>query len=110
MCWNSLKLINTLNGKSLISYTQSADNMSLKSLKDKKHSVSETKRETSSRFSAFYDYFNTLFKKSNHLSDDWLTWFIGFVKGDGAIQTYEKGKRVRFVLTQVLYFMIYNIN
>ena len=30
-------LINTLNGKSLISYTQSADNMSLNSLKDSKY-------------------------------------------------------------------------
>ena len=63
-------LINTLNGKSLISYTQSADNMSLNSLKDSKHSVSETTRETSFRFSAFRVYFNALFKNSDHLSDD----------------------------------------
>lgn len=70
ICWNSLVLINTLKGKSLISYTQSADNMSLNSLKDSKHSVSETTRETSFRFSAFRTYFNTLFKNSDHLSDD----------------------------------------
>lgn len=109
ICWNSLVLINTLKGKSLISYTQSADNMSLNSLKDSKHSVSETTRETSFRFSAFRTYFNTLFKNSDHLSDDWLTWFIGFAEGDGAIQTYAEGKRVRFVLTQKESAILYNI-
>jgi hypothetical protein len=100
ICWNSLVLISTLNGKNLISYTQSADNLSLYSLKDNKQSVSETTRETSFRFSAFRAYYNTLFKNKDHLSNEWLTWFIGFAEGDGAIQTYDEGKRVRFVLTQ----------
>ena len=109
ICWNSLVLINTLKGKSLISYTQSADNMSLNSLEDSKHSVSETTRETSFIFSAFRAYFNTLFKNSDHLTDDWLTWFIGFAEGDGAIQTYSEGKRVRFVLTQKESAILYNI-
>lgn len=98
VCWNSLVLINTFNGKSLISYTQSADNVSLNSLKDNKHSVSEAIRETSFSFSAFRTYYNTLFKNNHHLSDDWLTWFIGFAEGNGAIQTYAEGKRTRFVL------------
>ena len=70
ICWNSLVLINTLKGKSLISYTQSADNMSLNSLEDSKHSVSETTRETSFKFTSFRVYYNTLFKNSEHLSDD----------------------------------------
>ena len=109
ICWNSLVLISTLNGKNLISYTQSADNMSLDLLKDSKHSVSETTRETSFKFSVFRIYFNTLFKNSDHLSDDWLAWFIGFVEGDGAIQTYAEGKRVRFVLTQKESAILYNI-
>ena len=52
ICWDSLVLINTLKGKSLISYTQSADNMSLNSLEDSKHSVSETIRETN----FYYNY------------------------------------------------------
>ena len=39
-------------------------------LKDSKQSVSETTRETSFRFSGFRAYFNTLFKNSDHLSDD----------------------------------------
>ena len=109
ICWNSLVLFNTLKGKSLISYTQSADNVSLNSLKDNKHSVSETTRETSFRLSAFRTYYNTLFKNSDHLSDDWLTWFIGFAEGDGAIQTYAEGKRTRFVLTQKESAILYNI-
>ena len=109
ICWDSLVLINTLKGKSLISYTQSADNMSLNSLEDSKHSVSETIRETSFIFSAFRAYFNTLFINSDHLTDDWLTWFIGFAEGDGAIQTYSEGKRVRFVLTQKESAILYDI-
>lgn len=107
--WNSLVLINTLNGESLISYTQSADNVSLNSLKDNKHSVSETIRETSFILSAFRTYYNTLFKNSDHLSDDWLTWFIGFAEGDGAIQTYAEGKRTRFVLTKKESAILYDI-
>lgn len=110
ICWNSLVLINTLNGKSLISYTQSADNMSLNSLKDNKHSVSETTRETSFKFSAFRAYFNTLFKNSDHLSDNWLTWFIGFAEGDGAIQTFDKEYVLFLLKKKALHFIIYNIN
>ena len=50
---------------------------------------------------AFHQYYKTLFGNApQHLSDNWLTWFIGFVEGDGAIQTYGNGTRVRFVLTQ----------
>ena len=73
ICWNSLVLIGTLYGKNLISYTQSADNLSLYSLSqslfgdsvsvslDNKQSVSETTRDTSLKFSAFRVYYNTLF-------------------------------------------------
>ena len=114
ICWNSLVLISTLNGKNLISYTRSADNLSLYSLNEDKQSVSETTRETSFRFYAFYDYYYLLFKSKPALSDDWLTWFIGFTEGDGAIQTYGEGKRTRFVLTQkeskILYEIQYKLN
>ena len=55
-----------------------------------------------------------MFKNSDHLSDDWLTWFIGFAEGDGAIQTYAEGKRMRFVLTQkesaILYAIQHKLN
>jgi hypothetical protein len=74
MCWDSLVLISTLNGKNLISYTQSAGNLSLypkpTATGDKKLSASETTRNTSFNFSAFRSYYNTLFKNSSHLSDD----------------------------------------
>ncbi len=114
ICWNSLVLISTLYGKNLISYTQSADNLSLYSLNDNKQSVSETIRETSFNFSAFHVYYDTLFKNKDTLSDEWLTWFIGFAEGDGAIQTYDQGKRVRFVLTQkesdILYKIQFKLN
>lgn len=104
MCWNGLVLVVTLNGKNTISYTQSAGNLSLHSTilnKSNTQSASEAIRKTPFNFSAFRLYFNTLFGNTGvDLSDNWLTWFIGFVEGDGAIQTYEKGTKVRFVLTQ----------
>lgn len=102
-------LISVLNGKNLIKYTQSADNLSLYSLGNNKLSASETMRETSFKFKKFRIYYNTLFKDSADLSDDWLTWFIGFSEGDGAIQTYAKGTRVRFVLTQKESAILYKI-
>ena len=110
ICWNGLVLIGTLNGKNLISYTQSAGNLSLHPSKDNKQSASETTRKTSFNYLPFHLYYKTLFEKdAQHLSENWLTWFIGFVEGDGAIQTYGKGKRVRFVLTQkesgILYYI-----
>jgi len=101
--WNGLVLISTLNGENLISYTQSAGNLSLCSSESKTQSASETIRETSFNFSAFRQYYNILFGNAaqrSDLSNNWLTWFIGFVEGDGAIQTYANGTRVRFVLTQ----------
>jgi len=110
ICWNGLVLIGTLNGENSISYTQSAGNLSLNTLKSETQSASETIRETSFNFSAFRQCYTRLFGKSTqHLSDNWLTWFIGFVEGDGAIQTYANNTRVRFVLTQkesgILYYV-----
>ena len=107
--WNGLlPLIGTLNGKNSISYIKSAGNLSLNLLISKIQSASETKCEHLLIF--FRLYYNTLFGKgTEHLSDNWLTWFIGFVEGDGAIQTYGNGLRVRFVLTQkessILYYI-----
>lgn len=109
ICWNSLVLMSTLYGKNLISYTRSADNLSLYSIKDNKQSVSETTRDTSLKFEAFRTYYNTLFEKKYNFSDNWLTWFIGFSEGDGAIQTYGEEKRVRFVITQKEKDILYKI-
>lgn len=110
ICWNSLVLISTLKCKNLISYTISAGNLSLYSSRDKTQSASETTCETSFNFSAFRNYYNMLFgNNAPHLSDDWLTWFIGFAEGDGAIQTYAEATRVRFVLTQKENAILYHI-
>ena len=102
VCLNGLILIDTLNGKNSISYTLHAGNLSLYSTeRNTQSNASETIRETSFNYLAFRQYYNTLFGNApQHLSDNWLTWFIGFVEGDGAIQTYGNGTRVRFVLTQ----------
>lgn len=114
ICLNGLVLIGTLNGENSISYTKWAGNLSLYSLKSKTQSASETIRERSFNYSAFRLYYNKLFGKDpDHLSNNWLTWFIGFVEGDGAIQTYGNGTRVRFVLTQkesaILYYIHKNL-
>lgn len=108
--WNGLVLIGTLNGENSISYAQSAGNLSLYSSRSNIQSASEAIRETSFNFLAFRQYYNTLFGNDpQHISNKWLTWFIGFVEGDGAIQTYANGTRVRFVLTQkesaILYYI-----
>lgn len=100
ICWNGLVLISTLKGKNLISYTKSAGNLSLYLSESITQSASETISETYFNFSAFRLYYKKLFgNDAEHITNNWLTWFIGFVEGDGAIQTYGKG-RVRFVLTQ----------
>lgn len=109
ICWNGLALIGTLYGKNSISYTQSAGNLSLYLLESKIQSASETTRETSFNFLAFRLYYKTLLGNKANQSDNWLAWFIGFVEGGGAIQTYGEGKKVRFVLTQKESAILYHI-
>jgi len=97
ICWNGLVLTGTFNSKNLVSYTQSAGNLYTKGLR----SSSETIRETSRNFENFKKYSN------KRISNEWLTWFIGFSEGDGAILT-TKGKP-RFVLTQKEGAILYHI-
>ena len=67
-------------------------------------SSSETTREKSFNF----DLFNSERKSLglNPIDFNWLTWFIGFTEGDGAIllnkntQINSTSSRLRFVLTQ----------
>jgi LAGLIDADG endonuclease len=111
ICWNGLVLYDTLNSKNSFSYTKSAGNLFLYYYKSKTQSASETTRGTSFNFLAFHKYYNTLFGKGKDaLSDNWLTWFIGFVEGDGAIQTFGDNKRVRFVITQKESNILYHIH
>jgi hypothetical protein len=104
ICWNSLVSISTFNSENLIGYAQSAGNLSFMSsillvknyhIKADK-SPSETTRETSFNFD---DYRKISGKNTDEISNDWLTWFIGFSEGDGAFLT-GKDKRLIFVLTQ----------
>ena len=108
---NCLVLIGTLNSTNSMSYTKSAGNLSLYSSNSKKQNASKTIREKSFNFLAFHQYYNTLFgKDAQYISDNWLNSFIRFVKGDGAIQTYANGTRVRFVLTQKESVILYYIH
>lgn len=101
ICWNGLMLLGTLNSKNLSSYTQSAGNCNSNT------SSPETTRATSC-FN--FDAFRSLYSKlgyTNSISDNWLTWFIGFAEGDGAILSF-KG-RPTFVLTQKEGDILYTI-
>jgi hypothetical protein len=69
ICWNGLVLIDTLNGKNSISYTQSAGNLSLNLFISKIQSASETTRETSFNFSDFRLYYKTFLGKDTELPD-----------------------------------------
>ena len=94
ICWNSLTLLGTFSCKNLSSYTQSAGNRNF--------SINTSTSETICEISC--QNFNTFFKLYSELgftssiSEHWLSWFVGFAEGDGAIVSY-KG-RPRFVLTQ----------
>jgi hypothetical protein len=91
ICWNSLVLISTLYSKNLISYTQSAGNLNFINDKIDK-SPSETTRETSFNFYNFKSNYN------KNVTDEWLSWFVGFSEGDGAFLTYKNS--CYFILTQ----------
>ena len=97
ICLKSLVSISTFNSKNLIDYAQSAGNLSFNNNKADK-SPSETTRETSFN----YDHYRKLSGKNFYdISDDWLTWFIGFSEGNGYFFTrYNNNNQLSFVLTQ----------
>jgi hypothetical protein len=101
ICWNSLVLPSTFNSKNLVSYTQSAGNLYTSRCATGLKSSSETICKKSRKFETFNKYSNKL------ISNEWLTWFIGFSEGDGAILT-TKGK-ARFVLTQKEGAILYHV-
>lgn len=111
ICWNCLVLYETLNSKTTFNYTKPAGNLSLCYDNSRTQSVSETTCRTSFNFLLFHKYYKSLFgENAQHISDNWLTWFIGFVEGDGAIQTFANNTRVRFVLTQKESNILYHIH
>lgn len=93
ICWNSFMPVNTFYSNNFTSYTQSAGNLNT-------WSSSETTREKSFNF----DLFNSERKSLGLKPIDfyWLTWFIGFTEGDGAIllnKINSTSSGIRFVLT-----------
>jgi len=111
ICWNGLVLYGTLNSKTSYSYTKPASNLSLYEMKSKTQSASETTSRTSFNFLLFHNYYKNLFGiNAQQIPDNWLTWFIGFVEGDGAIQTFANNTRVRFVLTQKESNILYHVH
>ena len=94
VCWNSFMVYSTLTSKNLYIYTESAGNHS-----DHQMNSSETTRETSRihNFSSFHALYKQL-GFTNPISDTWLSWFVGFTEGDGALLI--SNGRPRFILTQ----------
>jgi len=130
VCWKNLTFIGTLYSENSINFVQSAGNLSevinlpswmtsafvcfnkgtkaffnssakafTEDGQDKKadERTSETTRVTSFDFKSYRDLTGLT---TDQVSDDWLTWFIGFSEGDGAILTGPKNNNPRFVLTQ----------
>lgn len=94
ICWNSSALLSTLSCKNLSNYTQSAGNHNLcNGVPQRLHAG----HLNSHNFSAFRKM-NEELGYTNKISDTWLSWFVGFAEGDGALLTY--GGRPQFVLTQ----------
>ena len=89
VCWKDLiNILDTFYSSNASKNNQSAGNLNWGS--------SETKRESN------YDLFKTnyyyFFKENFSKDNDWLSWFLGFVEGDGSI--YISNNRCYFVITQ----------
>ncbi|OSX56139.1 hypothetical protein POSPLADRAFT_1160876, partial [Postia placenta MAD-698-R-SB12] len=91
---NSSTLLGTFFCKNLSSYSKSAGNYHFIN----RTITSETICKTSCQnFSAFHALYAKL-EFSYSIPDNWLSWFVGFSEGDGAILSYNG--RPLFVLTQ----------
>jgi len=60
--------------------------------------ISETLCESNFSFNLFRKVYLHYYNKEFKRNDEWLTWFIGFVEGDGAIMVHKD--RLSFVITQ----------
>ena len=88
------KILNTFCSKNFNINTQSAGNLFLP--KEDKIGSSETIRGNT--YDLFKENFAYFFKEKFKQDDAWLSWFVGFLEGDGAI--LENKGRSYFVLTQ----------
>nr|YP_010697799.1 LAGLIDADG homing endonuclease [Porodaedalea chrysoloma]WCF76760.1 LAGLIDADG homing endonuclease [Porodaedalea chrysoloma] len=103
ICWDSSTLVNTFYSENFTSYTQSAGNRNISS-------SSETTRVKSFNF----ELFNTKRQSLNlkPIDSNWLSWFIGFTEGGGAIlvnRAASTSSSLRFVLTQKEGSILYEI-
>ena len=114
--WNVSKLYNTFYSLNLYNYNRLAYHflMLFNSLinilfykpsndnicnNDYKHlEISETLRENNFNFNLFRKVYLYNKRKEFLINDEWLTWFIGFTEGDGAILFRKQG--LVFVITQ----------
>jgi hypothetical protein len=87
--WKSSTHVNTFDSTNVTCYTQSAGNFKII-----EKGSPETIRGNS--FNIFRKAYNIIYKKDIDIL--WLSWFIGFVEGDGAILEYNKQSRL--VITQ----------
>lgn len=102
ICWNSSTLLGTFSRKNLSSYTQSAGNHnSYSGVPQRLHA----RHLISHNFAAFRKLYEAAQRSAqrgvgftNNISETWLSWFVGFAEGDGALLTH--GGRPQFVLTQ----------
>jgi len=88
--WNVSTLLTTFYSTNVNNYNQSAGNSTLK------RGSSETIRENS--FEIFRNCYLQIYSIPFNNHDYWLSWFIGFIEGDGAI--LEHKGRCRLVITQ----------
>ena len=94
VCWNSSTLLVTFICTNLSSFTKSAGYINLISRTISSEITCKTSCQNFNAFQALY----AKLEFSNSISENWLSWFVGFTEGDGAILIYNG--RPFFVLTQ----------
>ena len=103
VCCNSSMLFGTIICKNLSNYSKSAGSYRLITRTISSEIICNTSCHNFSAFHALYAKLGF----SNSISDNWLSWFVGFTEGDGAILNYKN--RPLFVLTQKEEFILQHI-
>ena len=85
VCWNSSTLLVTFICTNLSSFTKSAGYINLISRTISSEITCKTSCQNFNAFQALYAKLGF----SNSISENWLSWFVGFTEGDGAILIYK---------------------
>lgn len=97
-------LLDTFDSLNANRNAQSAGNLSWWTHSSEETAICEQEQKGSSEtirgnsYDIFLKNYGYFFKKDFNKHNDWLSWFIGFVEGDGAILVHKA--RCQFVLTQ----------